>query len=164
MNSFFVEEGDDFHLDYQKGVFVDIFPFVDYPSIPKSWVKKLARGYSVSNSILHTKHYYSFRSFFEFFWFGLKCIIIGTLWKFINLFVSRRTYISNVLNNNGYGIMHRQDSIFPIGEIEFEGKRFKAPCNPDAYLTDLYKNYMEIPPENKRIVHAIYFHTELIKS
>lgn len=164
LNSFFVEEGDDFHLDYQKGVFVDIFPFVDYPSIPKSWVKKLARGYSVSNSILHTKHYYSFRSFFEFFWFGLKCIIIGTLWKFINLFVSRRTYISNVLNNNGYGIMHRQDSIFPIGEIEFEGKRFKAPCNPDAYLTDLYKNYMEIPPENKRIVHAIYFHTELIKS
>lgn len=60
--------------------------------------------------------------------------------------------------------MHRQDSIFPIGEIEFEGKHFKAPCNPDAYLTDLYKNYMEIPPENKRIVHAIYFHTELIKS
>ena len=143
---------------------MDIFPFVDYPSIPKSWVKKLARGYSVSNSILHTKHYYSFRSFFEFFWFGLKCIIIGALWKLINVFISKRTYVSNVLNNNGYGIMHRQDSIFPIGEIEFEGKRFKAPCNPDAYLTDLYKNYMEIPPENKRIVHAIYFHTELIKS
>ena len=32
----------------------------------------------------------------------------------------------------------------------------------DAYLKDLYRNYMDIPPESKRKVHAIYLHPELI--
>ena len=163
LNSFFVETGDDFSLDYQKGLYVDIFPFVDYPTLPRGWVKKLARSYSVAYAILHTKHYYSLRSFAEFFVFGAKCGLIRAIWRILNAFCDKRTYISNVLNNNGYGIMHRKDSIFPLGKIVFEGKKFKAPCNPDAYLTDLYKNYMEIPPEEKRVVHAVYFQTKLIE-
>ncbi len=59
--------------------------------------------------------------------------------------------------------MHRTDSIFPLGKIEFEGKEFPAPANPDAYLTDLYKNYMEIPPEDKRVIHSVFIMSELIK-
>lgn len=43
LNSLYVEFGDNFNADYQKGLFVDIFPFIDYPSIPKSWVKKLTK-------------------------------------------------------------------------------------------------------------------------
>ena len=31
-----------------------------------------------------------------------------------------------------------------------------APCNPDAYLQDLYRNYMDIPPVEKRKIHAIF--------
>lgn len=54
-------------------------------------------------------------------------------------------------------------SVFPISEIIFEGKPFKAPANPDAYLKDLYKNYMDIPPKDKQKIHAIYIHPELIK-
>lgn len=38
-----------------------------------------------------------------------------------------------------------------------------APANPDAYLKDLYKNYMDIPPKEKQMIHAIYIHPELIK-
>ena len=52
--------------------------------------------------------------------------------------------------------MHRQDSIFPLTEITFEGKQFMAPFNPDAYLKDLYRNYMDIPPVEKRKIHAIF--------
>lgn len=57
--------------------------------------------------------------------------------------------------------MHRIDSIYPLSEIEFEGKIFKAPRNVDAYLKDLYKNYMDVPPKEKQIVHAVYIHPEL---
>lgn len=71
--------------------------------------------------------------------------------------------MSNILINNGYGIMHRNDSVFPLSEITFEGKTFMAPANPDAYLKDLYKNYMDIPPKEKQMIHAIYIHPELIK-
>ena len=126
LNSLYVEFGDNFNADYQKGLFVDIFPFIDYPSIPKSWVKKLTKGISKS-------------------------------------FKRKDEFYSNTLNNNGYGIMHRKDSVFPISEIIFEGKPFKAPANPDAYLKDLYKNYMDIPPKDKQKIHAIYIHPELIK-
>ena len=60
--------------------------------------------------------------------------------------------------------MHRKDSLFPLNEITFEGKTFPAPHNPDLYLKDLYANYMNIPPEEKRKIHAVYIHPELIKS
>ena len=40
LNSLYLESGDNMRGDYQKGLFVDIFPFIDYPSVPKPWVKK----------------------------------------------------------------------------------------------------------------------------
>ena len=46
-----------------------------------------------------------------------------------------------------------EDAIFPLGEITFEGHVFLAPHNPDAYLTALYGDYMQIPPEEKRATH-----------
>lgn len=162
LNSLYLESGDNMRGDYQKGLFVDIFPFIDYPSVPKPWVKKFTKGISTAYSILHAPHYYSLRSLAEFFWFGAKYGIYRTVWSVLCMLYPKDTYISNVLINNGYGIMHRRDSIFPLGEIEFEGKRFSAPCNPDAYLKDLYRNYMDIPPEDKRKIHAIYLHPELL--
>ena len=163
LNSLYIESGDDFSETYQKGLFVDIFPFVDYPDIPRSWVKHLAKGISVSYSVLHKAHYYSPRAFAEFFWFGFKYAACRTIWNILSFIRPKKTFISNIPINNGYGIMHRKDSLFPLGEIAFEGKMFSAPCNPDKYLKDLYKNYMNIPPEDKRRIHAVYIHPELIK-
>lgn len=43
------------------------------------------------------------------------------------------------------------DEIFPLTEIEFEGKRFGCPKNVDHYLTNLYGNdYMQPPPPEKQ--------------
>jgi lipooligosaccharide cholinephosphotransferase len=157
LNSFFVEPGDDFSHNYEKGLFVDIFPFIAYPTLSRKLVKTLTLGISRSYSILHRAHHYSLRSFAEFFWFGAKYAVCRSVWVLLcALNRNRDTYISNILHNNGYGIMHRQDSIFPLTEITFEGKRFMAPCNPDAYLQDLYRNYMDIPPVEKRKIHAIF--------
>lgn len=41
------------------------------------------------------------------------------------------------------------DELFPTGEIEFEGYRFKAPRNPDAYLRRIYGDYMSLPDPAK---------------
>ena len=51
VNSFFVEYDDDFHLDYAKGVFVDIFPMIDYPSVSRGFVKRVAGGYNKANAV-----------------------------------------------------------------------------------------------------------------
>ena len=37
--------------------------------------------------------------------------------------------------------------------VEFEGKQYKAPHNWDKYLRNLYGDYMQLPPEDKRIPH-----------
>lgn len=162
LNSFYVEGADNFAADYQKGLYVDIFPMIAYPTLPRQWVKRITLGISKSYSILRKAHYYSLRSFAEFFWFGVKYLLCSCLWKMLSALRPKDTYFSNILINNGYGIMHRQDSIFPTSTITFEGKTFRAPANPNAYLSDLYRNYMEIPPEEQRKIHSVFIMSELI--
>ena len=46
-------------------------------------------------------------------------------------------------------------NIFPLTTIEFEGVYFPAPNDPSHYLDAIYSfDYRQLPPENKRIVHA----------
>ena len=157
LNSFYVEPGDDFSAHYQKGLYVDIFPFIDYPTVSKSFAKRFGLAVSKSYSILHKPHHYSLRALAEWFWFGAKYVIGRAAWAIAFALRPHDTYISNILINNGYGIMHRQDSVFPLSTIRFEGIEMMAPRDPDAYLTDLYHNYMEIPPVEKRKIHSLFF-------
>ena len=162
LNSFYVEGSEDFTLPYSKGLFVDIFPMIDYPNVSKKFCKKYGKGMSKCYSILHHSHQYSWRATMELFYFGAKYTLYKCMWKAAFALRKHGTYMSNILINNGYGIMHRLDSIFPLTTIEFEGKRFSAPHNSDAYLTDLYRNYMEIPPVEKRKIHSVFIMPELI--
>lgn len=163
-NSFYVEKYEDFSADYPKGVFVDIFPMINYPTLSRSFAKRCVLGISKSYAILHKVHYYSLRSFAEFFWFGGKYLLCKSLWYLLSAIRPKDKYMSNILINNGYGIMHRQDSVFPLSTITFEGKTFSAPANPDAYLKDLYRNYMEIPPVEKRVIHSVFILPELVST
>lgn len=56
-----------------------------------------------------------------------------------------------------YGIKkqtHLKDKYFPAIDVEFEGKMYKAPRDYDYVLTKIYgKNYMELPPIEKRVTH-----------
>ena len=38
-------------------------------------------------------------------------------------------------------------------EVEFEGKMYKAPAGYDEWLTDLYGDYMQLPPAEKQVAH-----------
>lgn len=46
--------------------------------------------------------------------------------------------------------MQRNDFLdFSI--VEFEGEKFRAVKNPDEYLTNMYGNYMQLPPVEERV-------------
>ncbi len=44
--------------------------------------------------------------------------------------------------------------IFPLSEITFEGHKFFAPGNVDAYLTHIYGSWRDLPDLNKITVHT----------
>jgi lipopolysaccharide cholinephosphotransferase len=45
--------------------------------------------------------------------------------------------------------------IFPLKKMSFEGLEFFVPNNPHHYLSENYSfNYMELPPVDKRTIHA----------
>ncbi len=161
LNSFYVESSDDFRAEYTKGLFVDIFPFVDYPTVSRKFTKRITKGISKSYSVLHRSHYYSLRSFAEFFWFGGKNIMYNMIWRMSYILHPKKNFYGNIPINNGYGVQHRKDETWPLGTVMFEGKPFSAPKNIHAYLQDLYRDYMTVPPEDKRKIHAIFIMPEL---
>jgi lipopolysaccharide cholinephosphotransferase len=50
-------------------------------------------------------------------------------------------------------LTHRYDIIFPLTKLEFEGKQYFVPGNWDNYLTNIYGNYMELPPIEQQVTH-----------
>lgn len=49
--------------------------------------------------------------------------------------------------------MMRYGCILPLSKVEFEGHVFAAPNNPDEFLRIVYKDYMQLPPIDKRAPH-----------
>lgn len=163
LNSFYVEGGDDFSASYQKGVYVDIFPFIPYPDVSQAFTKRIVRGISRSRSILHKPHRYSLRAVAEFFWFGGKLLFCTMVWKMALAFLRKDSKICVVPENNGYGVVYATKDVFPLSSTTFEGREFPAPAHPDAYLRALFGDYMQIPPVEKRQIHAVFVAPELLR-
>ena len=49
--------------------------------------------------------------------------------------------------------MRRRDSFEKTVMLEFEGKEYPGPANYDEVLTNIYGNYMQLPPEDKQKPH-----------
>ena len=43
----------------------------------------------------------------------------------------------------------------PVKKAMFEGLEVNVPNDTHAYLTNLYKNYMQLPPKDKRERHFV---------
>lgn len=161
LNSLYIEHGDDFETGYVKGIYVDMFPFMKHPDVPCPWIKRLHVGLSKSYSILHRKHYYSLRSFAEFFWFGAKYLLYSSLWRLLCACRPSKHY-ANIPIINGYGITHLRTTVLPLSSIRFENADFPSPHDADRYLKDIYGDYMQMPPEEKRKAHAEFIQPKLV--
>lgn len=56
-----------------------------------------------------------------------------------------------------YGTGERclRTEVLDFAEVEFEGRIFCAPGCWDSYLTGIYGDYMQLPPEEKRVSHGV---------
>ncbi len=146
-----------------KGVFVDVFP-LDNASKQKSVFQNiqayLCKGltsfqYRRRHATMPTK----------------TPIGIMILWPLLSLFSIKTIagWIQGImqLNKNrkskyfvsiaSFINFHKQtmpkEKYYPPCKVEFEGKLYSAPHDPDYILTRLYGDYMTLPPEDKRVTH-----------
>jgi lipopolysaccharide cholinephosphotransferase len=140
----------DREIGYHQGVFVDIFPMLTVENTQKNQkfydgLFKLIR--SVSSVSLHTPEGEDNPKVREKLVNSLELMHQG--WSRSDLKVIYSGKMPDV------AAWFDIDEIFPLQKIEFEGLSFYAPKNPHHYLGELYSfNYMELPPEDKRTIHA----------
>jgi len=142
-----------FRMQKNKGLFIDIF--VVKRGFSMSVKKKIDflfgrvfrtlnnYGYVTCNTVLKRR----------FLYFCAVCLV-----PFTYLLVALEKVMTAIIPNdllilsfgtNWYSERHLND-IFPLQEILFENHLFFAPNNTDKYLKNIYGNYMQLPPEEKR--------------
>ena len=156
--TFLIEPGDDLRQPYPKSLYVDIFPLQPYPNVTPAFCRHILKPYCKANNILHTPHHYSWRALAELLWFGTVRTCCRLVWTLAQLLLPHDQHTANVIETNGYGIIHRNSHIYPLSTIAFEGETFSAPADPHAYLTNIYGDYTQLPPPEKRTTHALFYH------
>ena len=153
------------HPDYIGGIFLDIFP-LDFISEDKEQVKSFEREYTK----LENRY--------------IRCTIVNdeecySIWELLGLKIARRLYNhkkwmeqwerlamsfgekqNKVCHSHGYfydkGGMNAE--WFGAGILmEFEGRQVLVPSNYDAYLKQVFGNYMKLPPLESRKGHCFLY-------
>ena len=153
------------------GVFIDVFPLDYYPENKKEKVK-LERKKSLLKQIIGKKYTIRNRTFMQ----KIKHFIRNVIFSFIpyrkavdKLHILYKSFPESNLWINHSGIYGERE-IMPkdwYGEGEklmFEGIEVTVPTNYTGWLTRVYGDYMQLPPEEKRIAHHFNEVTDLKKS
>ncbi len=155
---------------YRGGIYIDIFPMDGLPDDEAERQKLYARFRKLNKRMhfLHRdpyKHGHGPRS-----WWPLL----------LRRIYSRRGVIQKMTDNNSrfpfyqsktvgcispnYQTWLDRERVYGEGRpIEYEGVILRAICDPDAFLTKQYGDYMQLPPEEKRYNHA-FLHVDFDRS
>jgi lipopolysaccharide cholinephosphotransferase len=161
-NTAYVENALAKRKDIPHGIWVDIFP-LDNAKHQNSFLQfiqaklvKILRGY-ISLKQGYTAPTDSLKRFLGFNllrFFSIKNAFtiqkkLMTLWNNQNT-----QYFVNLASLYDYRIETIPKSkFFPAVKVEFEGKYYNAPRDWDYILTRVYGDYMQLPPEAKRVNH-----------
>lgn len=141
---------------------IDVFVYDDAPDNEKllqKAYKKRDRLFTLNNT--RTRLYFSPDS-------AIKRIIKKIIYPFLLVFPKNYFTKKIVKNAKRFNNLNSQKIANLMGrekvcvdkqlfddyiQVKFEGKTYPAPKNYDLWLKAFYGNYMELPPENKRIGH-----------
>lgn len=149
-------------MPYEQGIFIDIFPL---DSVPQHW-----SGRMVSNikyfwlrkcmwapiGVKSSKHFVS-----KMFYKGLNKISDKKIYKCYNRCIEKSKKIKSdwvrilTYPTPTKDYAYKRSWYEHSEEIEFENVKFYGIKDTDAYLTFKFGAYSQLPPEDKRKIHAI---------
>lgn len=153
-NSLYINYYDDFSRDYHKGIFIDIFEVVPYPTVNAKLQKLIMKWYLKTSSYFKFKQDVTFKNHMATLTFPIIWAGLHVLWGLLNL--KPKNKLGYEKHFSVYGNSYTKDMIFPLKDIAFEGHIFKGPADPDRILTSIYGDYMTMPPKEKRRIHLIH--------
>lgn len=77
--------------------------------------------------------------------------IINNSKKYMN---ENTNYVGNFTGS--VKIQSRKSIFDSYIKVNFEGKKYNAPVGYHEWLTDMYGNYMELPPKEKQVSHHVF--------
>ena len=132
----------------ERGIFVDIIPIEEVPNLV--WKEKLDYWYG---HCLRGIHHYGDAKDTLLSWLALPFSwTMVTLTRLANRF-RKIDQLAHVYGWRAYNGFSKQD-YYPIKRIDFDGFQACVPSNPNAVLTALFGDYMQIPPKEKRAIHT----------
>lgn len=154
LNSIVCEEDDELDRYEQKGIYIDLFP---EERSYKSMKNLVDFFYGRAYRRLKRGRPFSCLQFFYEYASSLLLYPVGYTLMWLTRAICAVTKPSNILHSYGIGnsTNHNAEYMFPVGTVMFEGCKFSAPKNPDAYLTKQYGDYMKIPAKEKRATHFL---------
>lgn len=166
------------HMPFPKGIFLDVFPIENAPA-PGRLTKcrgKLVDAFSIiSVSALFAKYpseeYKTFmrgskESYNQFklrMMLGRIALLFGShaKWSYwtdqLAQYSGETDFCTIPTGTRRYsGELLPKSVLFPPSHGTFEGIDVLLPHDPDKYLSNMYGNYMQIPPVEKRERHFVY--------
>lgn len=154
---------------YKWGIWIDINPLDNCPEDEKSY-KRYQRGvgafWALNRVKCRNKWMKHCSSFFRnISWLILKILLLPVPARMIRFMAHRYITQYNGMTTNRkcwWDPVNRQLWSFPASyfseytELEFEGKKFPVLKEWHQFLTVIYDDYMELPPESKRKPRHIY--------
>ncbi len=152
-------------VNYKQGIYIDIFILHDVPNnkIKRFYQVKMARLYSKLFTIrqIKLKHHPPLiklisNSIHNF----LKIIRISPNffkkrgWDLLSKYKNENSELVCDITALNHPQIYKKSDFFPTIKHEFEGVMVNIPNNSDSILTQIYGDYMQLPPENKRYNHA----------
>lgn len=151
-----MKEAKDVDIDYKyKGAFIDIFP-MEYVSDTSAVISnKIFMSTFKTMNVLRLKKVKG-RSLIIYL-LHIFVLMVSSICRLIPVTEKNKCLASLCLD---FAYKIKDEELFPLRAIKFEGYEFWAPNKIDVYLKSYFgNNYMELPEEKNRIWHGSDFRT-----
>lgn len=155
-NSRFIEIHETSREPYVQGIFIDVFV---YDKMLEDEKQRKRHKFMAKKVLRLLRHKYSKTAMGHY----------AQMYSVISRFIPKQTLekqlykIIQQANNStspylGYGYdcvnsnLVSYDDIYPLRKVQFESNEFYMPNKAEVILTQLYGDYMELPPEQDRIM------------